>query len=252
MSSLYMVSSALSLREFRRWCAGRGFAIDEGRALHHLLSESFGKSALKPFRLMTAPGGRSATLYAYTQIDESQLRQVAKEAGMPDALAIINPDRVAVKPMPAVWREGRSFAFDVRVRPVRRLLKPLEGWSRTTNKGATMAFRKGAEVDAYIVDALRSFPDGQPAPEAQLSREAVYRAWIINRLGSAGRIESARMVRFQRSKVQRGSVVEGPDVTFHGELTVLDGAAFARTLATGIGRHSSYGYGMLLLRPARR
>jgi len=34
-------------------------------------------------------------------------------------------------------------------------------------------------------------------------------------------------------------------------LTVTDGEAFARLLAKGVGRHTAYGYGMLLLRPAR-
>jgi CRISPR system Cascade subunit CasE len=252
MNSLHMVSLELDLRQFRRWSAGRGFTIDEGRALHHLLSETFGSGALKPFRLMTASGAKTATLYAYTQVDEAGLRQLADETGMPDALALINADRLAIKTMPEVWREGRKLAFDVRIRPVRRLLKPLEGWSRTNQDGATKSFRKGAEVDAFIVDVLRQFPNGQAAPEDQLSREGAYRAWLIDRLGNAARIETARMIRFQRSKVQRSSAVEGPDATFHGELTVLDGPAFAQTLVNGIGRHTSYGFGMLLLRPARR
>ena len=36
-----------------------------------------------------------------------------------------------------------------------------------------------------------------------------------------------------------------------GILTVTDSAAFAALLARGVGRHRAYGYGMLLLRPAR-
>jgi CRISPR system Cascade subunit CasE len=37
----------------------------------------------------------------------------------------------------------------------------------------------------------------------------------------------------------------------HGELTINDADAFARLLAGGVGRHAAYGFGMLLLRPAR-
>ena len=37
-----------------------------------------------------------------------------------------------------------------------------------------------------------------------------------------------------------------------GVLTITDSEAFASTLAQGIGRHRSYGFGMLLLRPARQ
>ena len=59
-------------------------------------------------------------------------------------------------------------------------------------------------------------------------------------------------MRLQRKAVQRGSKrLEGPDVTFHGELIVTDAVAFAKNLTAGVGRHTAYGYGMLLLRPAR-
>ena len=36
-----------------------------------------------------------------------------------------------------------------------------------------------------------------------------------------------------------------------GILTITDAAAFSNLLARGVGRHRAYGYGMLLLRPAR-
>ena len=37
-----------------------------------------------------------------------------------------------------------------------------------------------------------------------------------------------------------------------GIMTITDPDAFSGTLSQGIGRHRSYGYGMLLLRPARQ
>ena len=59
--------------------------------------------------------------------------------------------------------------------------------------------------------------------------------------------------RFERTRVARlGRAPEGPDATFHGELEVGDPEAFVRILANGIGRHKAYGYGMLMLRPARK
>ena len=36
-----------------------------------------------------------------------------------------------------------------------------------------------------------------------------------------------------------------------GILAITDPTAFADLLARGVGRHRAYGYGMLLLRPAR-
>jgi CRISPR system Cascade subunit CasE len=53
--------------------------------------------------------------------------------------------------------------------------------------------------------------------------------------------------------VQRnGRRIEGPDAVVHGTLTITDPVAFAGLLARGVGRHRSYGYGMLLLRPPQR
>jgi CRISPR system Cascade subunit CasE len=74
--------------------------------------------------------------------------------------------------------------------------------------------------------------------------------------------EKSRMERFARRIAERRplkdqgnwtqTASEGPDATIHGELTVTNSEAFGRLLATGVGRHSAYGYGMLLLRPVER
>jgi CRISPR system Cascade subunit CasE len=239
MTPLYLVSLPLSMASFHRWAAVRGVADDEGCALHHLLAETFGKGALQPFRLMVAAGAATGTLYAYSRSDSALLAETARDTGLPDALAVCDPAALAAKTMPETWRDGRRLAFDLRVRPVRRLVKPAG------------VFPKGAEVDAFLVEALRRFPDGPPE-ESGLGREAVYAAWLAERLIGAAEVERVRIARFERRTVRRGGrTVEGPDVTLHGELVIRDGTAFAERLATGVGRHAAYGYGMLLLRPAR-
>ena len=239
MTRLHLISLPLELRPFRQWAGARQFGTDEGRALHHLLGETFGKGALQPFRLMVAPGARCGTLYAYTLSDQDSLQQTALETGLPDALDVCDPGRLSIKTMPERWSEGRRLAFDLRTRPVRRLLKPAG------------KFAKGAEVDAFLLEVLRRFPDGPPV-QGGIERETVYRDWLAERLTGAARLEQVRSARLERSIVQRGNKsLEGPDVTFHGELVITDATAFAKTLAAGVGRHTAYGYGMLLLRPAR-
>ena len=238
MNRLHLISLPLELRPFRQWAGARKFGTDEGRALHHLLGETFGKGALQPFRLMVAPGARTGTLYAYTLSDQDSLQQTARETGLPDALDVCNPDRLSIKTMPERWTEGRRLAFDLRAWPVRRLLKPAG------------KFAKGAEVDAFLLEVLR-LPDDPPAQDG-IDRETVYRNWLAKRLAGAAMLKQVRSARLERSVVQRGNKsLEGPDVTFNGELVITDAAAFAKTLAAGVGRHTAYGYGMLLLRPAR-
>lgn len=249
MSALFMTSLPIVLRDLREWSARRGLAADEGRALHHLLGETFGKGVLQPFRLMVASRARTATLYAYGHADQDTLHRVARETGTPDAMSVLDLGRLAAKSMPETWAEGRRLAFDLRMRPVRRLRRPLAGAGRGD---PGKPFDAGAEVDAFLVDALRRFPDGPPEDGAPARREEVYRTWLAERLGEAAKLETSRMVRFERTKVERRGPSEGPDVVFHGELTVTDGPAFAKKLARGVGRHTAYGYGMLLLRPAGR
>ena len=68
-------------------------------------------------------------------------------------------------------------------------------------------------------------------------------------------LDSVKLVSFQRTRAHRklrARHTEGPDAVMRGVLTVTGPEAFASTLAQGIGRHRSYGFGMLLLRPARQ
>lgn len=244
--SLHLVELPLSLRTLHLWAGGRklGAGFDEGVALHHLLGETFGPAALQPFRLMVAPRAQVGTLYAYSAADADSLRQIALTALTPAHAAVINLDRLRSLPRPAsAWTAGQRVGFDLRLRPVVRLASDLSG---ADDSGAPVSFRKGAEVDAFLAAVLR---------DRQATREGAYLDWLAARLAPAAALEPAtsRLASFQRSRVQRnGRRIEGPDAVVHGTLTVIDSAAFADLLVRGVGRHRSYGYGMLLLRPPQR
>lgn len=242
MSPLILVSLPLDMMTFHHWITDRNFGEDEGRALHHLLCECFGKGMLQPFRLMVASGAKVGNLYAYTRADRDTLIETARETGLPDALALCRPEQLTAKEMPLEWRTGRRIAFDLRVRPVKRLIKPAG------------KFAKGAEIDAYLVEKLRRFPEQKGIEgDSIVARADIYQQWLIERLGEAAEILNGKLARFAQVKVaRRGSMrLEGPDAILHGELVVRDSGRFAECLARGVGRHTAYGYGMLLLRPAR-
>lgn len=242
--TLHLVELPLSLRALNHWAGGRGLEADEGTALHHLLGETFGPATLQPFRLMVAPRAQSGTLFAYAAADADTLRAQAQFSLTPALTAVISLDRLRTLPRPAAaWTAGQRLGFDLRVRPVVRLGSDLTG---TDDSGTPVSLRKGAEVDAFLANILRDRPS---------TREDAYLDWLAARLAPAAALDPAasRLTSFQRTRVMRnGRRVEGPDAVVHGTLNVTDPAAFSDLLTRGVGRHRSYGYGMLLLRPPQR
>jgi CRISPR system Cascade subunit CasE len=242
--TLHLLELPLSLRALNHWAGGRGLGSDEGTALHHLLGETFGPAALQPFRLMVAPRAQNGTLYAYADADADTLGQQARASLTPAHAAVIDLDRLRSLPRPTTaWTTGQRLGFDLRLRPVVRLASDLTG---SDDRGEPVSLRQGAEVDVFLATVLRDRP---------ATREAAYLDWLAARLAPAALLDPAatRLASFQRTRVQRnGRGIEGPDAVVHGTLTIINPAAFADLLGRGVGRHRSYGYGMLLLRPPQR
>jgi CRISPR system Cascade subunit CasE len=266
MNPLNLIRMPVSVPALGQWAAKRNYGwsvrrgpngresdagLDEGKALHHLLAEMFGAATLRPFRSFATPRGHLYELYAYSRSDAAELKEIANAAALPDALDVCDLSRLMSKPMPAEWRSGRRIGFETRVRPVNRLLKPL---AQSTGNG----FAKGAELDVYLVETLRVASKApaivQPSQDEGRSRETVYIEWLGQRLtGAANLTSDVRMVHFARHRAARkGYAPEGPDVVLQGDLIVSDPVQFQEKLASGLGRHKAYGYGMLLLRPARK
>lgn len=257
MTTLNLIHVPINTNALARWAGERGWgsrlgsnvSFDEGRALHHLVDETLGPGVLRPFRYLVPPRSKGGNLYAYSTLDAEALRTAARMYATPEQLKVIVPAHLESKPMPDNWFEGQRLGFDLRTRPVRRLRHEL-----LSESGKRMA--KGAEVDVFLVEALRKYPDAlEGMVNENRTREAVYLDWLAERLAPAATLDRAvcRLARFLRTRVVRsGNVPEGPDATIHGTLTVADPDAFTDLLARGVGRHRAYGHGMLLLRPPKR
>ena len=248
--TLNLVRVPIDTSKLARWANVRGWVrrkghhttFDEGRALHHLVTEALGPSVFKAFRLLVASRKTVGNLYAYSLSDAEALRSATATHALPEHLAVLRPEQIESKPMPSNWQEGQQLGFDVRVRPVRRLRAEIE-----SSHGR---FGQGAEVDAFLVHALR-----QPPDTAHGKRESVYLDWLAEQLAPAATLvrQHSRLARFRRVRVARsGQGPEGPDATIHGDLIIADADKFAGLLTRGAGRHRAYGYGMLLLRPPNR
>lgn len=243
--SLFLISLPLRRAALALWAGERGWTrpqggdFDEGRALHHLLSESFGKGALQPFRLMVPRGRDAGRLYAYAATDAPGLRDMAAAIAPPEALAVVNPAALQAKPMPG-FQPGQRLGVDVLARPVRRLRQPLG------------RFGAGDEIDCWLHQRLLANPEADPDGGARHDRSPAYLDWLAERLTHAGAEldrDASRVAAMQRRRVARGGkAVEGPEVGFHATVTIRDPQAFRAALARGLGRHCAYGYGMMLLR----
>lgn len=241
--SLHLVEMPLSLQALHRWAGqrsiGRGL-FDEGLTLHHLLGEAFGPAVLQPFRLLLAPRARTGTLYAYSAAPAEELRATAATLMGPSETEVVSLDALRSVERPEnTWQEGMRLGFDLKSRPAVRLASPL--------RGKDVQFAKGAEVDAFLAETLRN--------DCARRREDVYLDWLSARLAPVADLErdSSRLDQFRRVRGLRGGRrVEGPEAIIHGTLLVRDPQEFAELLARGVGRHRSYGYGMLLLRPPQR
>lgn len=243
--SLFLLSAPLRPSALALWAGERGWTrpnggeFDAGRALHHLLSESFGKGALQPFRLMIPRRRDTGRLYAYAATDAANLRDMAAAIAPPEALAVLDPASLRAKPMPG-FQPGQRLGVDMLARPVRRLRQPLG------------RFGAGDEIDAWLHQRLRANPEADPDPGARHDRSPAYLDWLAERLSGAGAEldrAASRVAAIQRRRVARGGkVIEGPEVGFHATVTIRDPQAFRTALARGLGRHCAYGYGMMLLR----
>ena len=239
--ALQMIRAEINVRDFQRWMGTRRLQ-DPDHAMHCLLTECFGDLAPKPFRVMATRGAAAACLYGYARADAGALREAAGICADPLQSKIIPAAGLDSKPMPSEWPAGKRLGFEIRIRPVVR---------RTENAGE----RAKKECDAFLHEALQYPEKGG----MKRSREQVYAEWLsarLERIGGANlEPESARLVSFQRARAVRKlhrRHSEGPDAVMQGVLTVTESTAFANLLARGVGRHRAYGYGMLLLRPARQ
>ena len=247
-----MVQVPLDMRAFHRWGAERGLVrggtFDEGFALHVLLSSTFGKGVLQPFRLFASPRRAAGSLYAYSDRDGRVLAGTADTVATPDCLSVLDVRRLRTKPLPRTIRAGQRLGFDIRVRPVRRL----HADARHANGNV---LRRGAEVDVFVTQSTQDHPKAPAAAceRSAVRRQAAYVQWLGERLDGAATLQEAecQLASFRRTRVVRGDGrgPEGPDATLYGQLTVTDPERFARCLRQGVGRHKAYGYGMLLLRP---
>lgn len=258
---LYMVQFWLSTRRMTELARMLRLPLrdaDTYYMVHCSLGELFGKNAPELFYVDQKPqnnrqnDGRFVRVLGYSQLPGDALAELARGFASPAVYEICDFERMASKPMPAQFGAGMRLGFELRACPVIR--KASAGQSESGRR----KWRRGQELDAFVA---RSWEVDDPAVE--LDREQVYREWLgkhFERNGAARptriALERFSLDRFlRRSKPQpsgkrKARTITRPAATLSGELEVVDSAQFSELLRRGIGRHKSFGFGMLKIRRA--
>ena len=239
-SPLHLVKIPLLLERLVAIARQRGFPVrevDEGYLAHVVLRELWQEGAPVPFVLRGS--GRCVDAWGYSRWDAARLVDQAASFGDPSLVAAVAEiSAIASRPMPT-FEAGRRLGFEVRACPVVRLASGRSG------------HRRGAEIDAFLA---RCFAAG----DGSVSREDVYRDWLMRHLAPATKsgmtvarvevrgVSRVRLVRRTHGESRRSSRIERPDVRFAGEVIVTDGSRLLEYLAHGVGRHRAFGFGALM------
>lgn len=213
---------------------------------HCALGELFQDQAPKPFSIedsAESKGDGTIRLLGYSQVDGETLQEIARGFASPAVYEICLWDRTASKPMPDVFPEGMQLRFELRACPVMRKASNGEKW------------KKGQEVDVFLSRVWEVDDE-----DVELNRAEIYGEWLDRQFGSRGgaevvraeldRFSIDRMTRRTQGDERKITTIQRPDATLVGEIKVTDGVAFLGLLRKGIGRHKSFGYGMLKVRRA--
>lgn len=226
---------------------------DDDYLVHCALGELFGEWMPGSYALEATADSRARERFlpvlAYSTASASALRQHAELAASPTVFACLDWDRFDSKPMPTTFESGTRLGFQVKVCPTVRLASARDG------------HKKGAEIDAFV-HRSRELDD----PTTPIERDQVYSDWLRNYFEkrpehpTGATLESVQLERFSLPKMMRRTQGDQrkartftlPAATLQGVLCVTDTALFEQTLRRGIGRHRSFGFGMLKLRPPPR
>jgi CRISPR system Cascade subunit CasE len=226
--------------------------VSNNYLVHCALSELFQQQVPKVFCLeedhrssldKDSDSGRLLSVLCYSGIELEALQLLAQGFASPTVYDIIQWDRVVAKPLPASFPEGMKLSFELRTPPVMRKASSSQKW------------KKGQEIDVFLSKVWET-----DDKTVSLKREEIYSEWLKEmfiRQGGATletvyvkRLSLERMSTRNHETLRKMTLIQRPDVTFNGTLRVADSEGFLKLLANGIGRHKSFGFGMLKIKRA--
>lgn len=244
---MYLSKLTISKPELASFAKMRGLGpkLTTNYLVHSVLAEAFSEC---PTPFTAQDKGRVLRLLFYSEEDAENLRERARLAASPEAYEAIRWTERAAKPLPDPFPVDQLLQFEVQVCPVVRKASAGEGENKD---GKKRTWDEGDELDVFLARQWTS--------DDQLSRERVYCDWLGSQLDARGgaTLVDATLEGFDLTEMTRRT--HGPDrtvrtmtrpkATLTGLLNVTNGDDFADLLRSGLGRHKSFGYGLLKVRP---
>jgi len=208
--------------------------VDECYLVHVWLCAAFGEGpTLKPW-VVEAYDGHELHIMGYSKMDIAALREAAKANTTPELFETADWDACESRQMPNELSPGKRIRIKVRVCPTKRTIR--------------------GEKDAFLLAI-----DGKPK-EFLVDREAVYADWLRDAVGRVcpGDLSDIRMSSFQlvnvfrrvQGDIRKSALPRLPEATMEATFTVGE-AGIGELFTRGLGRHRSFGLGMVRVIPLR-
>jgi CRISPR system Cascade subunit CasE len=241
MNQLYMLELKFDVASLYRFLHTQGLPDGEDDAalsygIHAWLSTAFGELAPVPWRLLMDKH-RPPRILGYTHHAADSFQQRLTDFAEPGVFQVCPEPQVMIasRVMPT-WQVKRKIGFQTLVCPIGR------------------KSRSGVEKDLFLIHA-----DAQDS-NTQLDREKIYCEWVKQKFNDFSvTVDKIRLSGFRLVKQKRKTQATTKNRAFHriirpsalleGVITIKDPAKFNLFLKRGIGRHRSFGFGMILLRP---
>ncbi len=241
MKPLFMIELKFDVVALYRFMHTQGLFRSEddaelGYEIHAWLGAAFAEMAPKPWRLLMDKH-RPPRILAYAPHAANTFQQRMIEFAEPSVFQVCpEPQLMISSRMIPEWEKERKLGFQTLVCPVGRKA------------------RSGIEKDLFLIHA-----DNQDDTH-KLNRETIYCEWAKQRFNNYSVVvDSIRLAGFRLVKQRRQTqtsqgkrlfhLIVRPQALLEGEITIKDPQKFTLLLRHGIGRHRSFGFGMILLRP---
>lgn len=214
-----IVSIIFRKEDVMKWVEMKSLpSTDLNYITHYLLCFIFGDNRIKTF-LIDSNSEKYFSVLGYSELTGEELKASIPLSCSPYVLSCI--DVIKSKKMPLSEIEGKTLSFEIKYVPV--------------------SLVEGKEKDVFKIPSVK-----------RENKEETYIGFLSEKLKEVGFIENAFVKSFRYEEMIRKCnknfiVIKKPVVIIRGSIMIQSSDALKKIMLSGVGRHSTFGYGTLFL-----